>query len=123
MGALAYDLLDGPVSALVHDLEEAFAPLTLTSGTRRLLPLFSTAELAQRHVGRLPPVDEAPGVTVLTIGARDPRAKEELLRAAASLGADEVAFDPGRDLEPTTTLRIDLAIGHLEAEKRNAACL
>lgn len=119
----AFDLLDGPVAALVRDLPDALAPVTLTSPGGRSLPLFSTFEGAKAHLDELSPGAESPPVTVLAIAPNDPRAKEEVLRAATTVGARLVAFDPGPNLEPASTLDIELALGHLEAAKRNAACL
>lgn len=123
MPAAAFDALDGPVAALVHDLPDALAPVTLTSPSGRAVPLFSTPAKARAHLDAVPSVRDAPAITVLVVAPDDPRAKEELLRAAANIGAIQIVFDLGEDLEPVSTLAIDLALGHLEAAKRNAACL
>jgi hypothetical protein len=119
---LAYDLLDGPLAFLTLDLAEVLAPATVASSDGRALPLYTDPKAAETQRGRLPEGTE-PRVVVRRIEADDVRAKEELLRAARSLGADHVVFDPGPTAEPRATLTLELALGYLEGHKRNSACL
>ncbi len=125
----AYLLLDGPLTALVRDLPETLTPLTVSeppdaasSGPKgRSLLAFSTEAAAIAHVEALPS-EVASSYRAWTADAGDWRAKEELLRAGASLGAQWLDLDPDANLHPAAQLRLERAIAYVISYKRNSAC-
>lgn len=121
MSATAYTLLDGPLAYLARDLDGVLAPATMTGPDGRALPLFSSETSAAPHLARLSVVDGV-GWVVRAIAADDPRAKEEVLRAAHANGAREVVFDVG-EATPTARLPLGLALGYVLGHKRSSACL
>lgn len=118
----AYLLLDGPLTALVRDPPEALAPLTASGRQGRSLLMFSSADAAAAHLGALPP-ELAASYRAWTADADDWRAKEELLRAGAALGAARLDLDPDLALLPAEQLALSRAIGYVTSYKRNRACL
>ena len=121
----AYAALDGPLHALVRrDAPPgALAPLTVRDAHGgRSLPTFTTADRAEAHRAALPH-DVRGDTRTYAVPAGDPRAKEELLRAAQALGATRLEVDPDPALRPAATLELDLALGHVVASKNASACL
>lgn len=118
----AYATLDGPLTAIVRDVPDTLAPLTATGPAGRALLAFSSADAATAHLAALPSELGASHRT-WTAEADDWRAKEELLRAAASLGALRLELDPDLELRPAAQLPLDRAIAYVTSYKRNHACL
>ncbi|MDZ7708550.1 MAG: hypothetical protein U5J97_11795 [Trueperaceae bacterium] len=130
----AYTLLDGPLTALVRDTSDTLTPLTASepspgprSGPRsgppeRALLAFSTEAAATAHLDALPR-EVASSYRAWTADAGDWRAKEELLRAGASLGAQRLDLDPDMRLQPAAQLPLERAIAYVISYKRNRACL
>ncbi len=125
MTTSAYDALDGPLYALVRrDAPDgALAPLTVRDAQGgRALPLFATHAAAEAHRAALP-AGAGAAFASYAVAARDGRAKEELLRAAAAAHATRLEWNPDLHLRPEATLDLDLAIGHVVAAKTARACL
>lgn len=90
------------------------ALLPLADGKAALL--FSAEAFAARHLGALPE-----GVQVQRAG--DPRAKEELLRAALGRGATEIWLDTPPGAEAETRYPLRRALDYVLSFKRQSACL
>ncbi len=119
---VAYAILDGPLTAIVRARPETLTPLTASGPAGRALLAFSSVDAAAAHLAALP--DEvAASHRSWTADADDWRAKEELLRAAASLGARRLELDPDLDLRPAAQLPLERAIAYVTSYKRSRACL
>lgn len=118
----AYLLLDGPLTALVSGAPETLAPLTASGPQGRSLLAFSSVDAAAAHLGALP-AQLAASYRAWTAAADDWRAKEELLRAGAALGAERLDLDPDLALRPAAQLPLERAIAYVTSYKRNRACL
>lgn len=118
----AYLLLDGPLTALIRDQPETLTPLTASGPNGRSLLAFSTATCASAHLDALP-AEVARSYRAWTADAADWRAKEELLRSGASLGARRLDLDPDADLQPGAQLPMERAIAYVTSYKRSRACL
>jgi len=118
----AYVSLDGPLTALVSGGPETLTPLTASGPQGRSLLAFSSADAAADHLAALPP-DVAASYRAWTAAADDWRAKEELFRAGASLGADRLDLDPDLALRPAAQLPLERAVAYVTSYKRNRACL
>lgn len=122
MTGTPYTLLDGPLAALVQDLDEVLAPLTVVGTGGRAMLAFSSKRAAEKHARGLP-ADAAERLRVAVVPAGDARGKEELLCAGASSGATVLELDPDGGLRPRASLELERAIAYVASFRRNTACL
>jgi hypothetical protein len=116
------EVLDGPLVALLRGPPETIAPVLARQGDERTLLVFSTAGAAERHVATLEGAP-VPALRTWSIAADDWRGKEELLRAAADLGAVRLDLDPDLRLEPVAQASLQRALAYVTSHKRGTACL
>jgi len=116
------EVLDGPLVALLRGPAETVVPLLARQGDVRTLLVFTSTQAAERHRVTLEGVPVA-GLRLASIAADDWRGKEELLRAAADLGADRLDLDPDLGLEPAAQASLDRALAYVVSHKRGTACL
>jgi hypothetical protein len=114
--------LDGALVALVRDVPGALAPLIARDAGVPVLLAFSSATAARTHRAELPGEVRA-AVEPWTAAAGDPRAKEELLRAAAAAGAVRLDLDAGPGTGPAVQLPLATALAYVESHKTGTACL
>jgi hypothetical protein len=118
----ALALLDGPLIALVRDVPDVLAPLTVRDGDERALLAFSDGAAAAGHAARLP--ERRRGEFRLqSTNAGDWRGKEELLRAGAAAGATRVDLDVDDGLRAAASLPLATALAYVLSYKSGTACL
>lgn len=116
-----YALLDGPLAALVQDIDDVLAPVTVVAVEERALFAFSSRRAAEAHLRSLP-AEASPRLRVAFVAADDLRGKEELLRAGAAAGATLLDLDPDDDLRPRASIALAQAIAYIASFRRNSAC-
>ena len=116
------EILDGPLVALLRGPAETIAPVLARQGDVRTLLVFTGTAAAERHRVTLEGAPVA-GLRLWSIGAGDWRGKEELLRAAADLGAVRLDLDPDLGLEPAASGSLGRALAYVISHKRGTACL
>lgn len=120
------EALDGPLAALLHGPPETIAPVLARQGDVRVLLAFTDVAAAERHRAVLDGDGHgapASDLRVWSIDAADWRGKEELLRAAADLGAVRLDLDPDLQLEPGARASLGRALAYVVSHKRGTACL
>lgn len=118
----ALALLDGPLVALVRDLPDVLAPLTVRDGEERALLAFGDDAAAAAHAAALPERRRSE-FRLHRADASDWRGKEELLRAGAAVGATRVDLDVDDELRAAVTLPLATALAYVLSYKSGTACL
>jgi hypothetical protein len=116
------EVLDGPLVALLRGPPETIAPVLARQGDERTLLVFTTTEAAERHLATLEGAP-VPGLRLGSFAAGDWRGKEELLRAAADLGAVRLDVDPDMHLAPAAQVSLARALAYVFSHKNGTACL
>src|SRR5680860_1258888 len=114
--------IDAPFHALVRGLPDILAPLIARHGEVRSLLLFTHADLARSHLAALP-TEVATEWCAMLLDGDDWRAKEELFRAAAAVGAVRVDVDPDLALRSRQTLPLAQALAYAASHLRATACI
>ena len=114
--------LDPPLHALIRHAPDVLVPLVARQGDERSLLVFGDEAAAQAHLASLP-AGEAGAWTTVRLEADDWRGKEELFRAAATVGATRLDLDPDLTLRPRRILPLAQAVAYATSYKRARACL
>ncbi len=110
--------LDGPLYYLEQAEPGRLGPVLVSARESRALLLFRRFGDAQQHLAGLPEKTR-----VYALERDDLRAKEEVLYAAALLGAGEVWLDvAAAGLEPSARYPLARALAYVRSFKRQSAC-